>query len=110
MHTPRPMSAFLMSTLLIRVGVRLVVPFASTPLPWLGRLLIGWGVRRRASSCSMATFAPIPCDVESFLVTEINQAQASKVIAWHNTLFNEIVWFYPGDTHRSRCIYQLQLP
>ena len=41
---------------------------------------------------------PIPCDVESFLVTEMNQAQASKVIAWHNTLFNEIVWFYPGDT------------
>jgi hypothetical protein len=41
---------------------------------------------------------PIPCDVESFLVSEINQAQASKVMAWHNTLFNEIVWFYPGDT------------
>ena len=41
---------------------------------------------------------PIPCDVESFLVTEMNQAQASKVVAWHNTLFNEIVWFYPGDT------------
>jgi len=40
----------------------------------------------------------IPCDVESFLVTNINQAQASKVVAWHNTLFNEIVWFYPGDT------------
>ena len=40
----------------------------------------------------------IPCDVESFLVNEINQSQASKVMAWHNTLFNEIVWFYPGDT------------
>jgi len=41
---------------------------------------------------------PIPCDVESFLVAEMNPAQASKVVAWHNTLFNEIVWFYPGDT------------
>ena len=41
---------------------------------------------------------PIPCDVESFLVTEMNQAQSSKVVAWHNTLFNEIYWFYPGSS------------
>ena len=38
----------------------------------------------------------VPCDVEDFIVTEMNEAQSSKVVAWHNTLFSEIVWFYPG--------------
>lgn len=44
------------------------------------------------------TLQSIPCDVESFLLTGMNEAQASKVVAWHNTLFNEIVWFYPSST------------
>jgi len=37
----------------------------------------------------------IACDVEDFIVTQMNESQASKVVAWHNTLFHEIVWFYP---------------
>jgi hypothetical protein len=37
----------------------------------------------------------IPCDVEDYIVTQMNESQASKVVAWHNTLFHEIVWFYP---------------
>ena len=40
----------------------------------------------------------IPCDVESFLQENMNQSQASKVVAWHNTLFTEIVWYYPGPS------------
>jgi len=40
---------------------------------------------------------PIPCDVEDYIITNINQAQASKTIAWHNTLYDEVVWFYPGE-------------
>jgi len=38
----------------------------------------------------------IPCDVEEYITTQMNEAQASKVVAWHNSLYSEIVWFYPG--------------
>jgi hypothetical protein len=38
----------------------------------------------------------IPCDVEDYIITQMNQAQSSKVVAWHNALFSEVVWFYPG--------------
>ena len=44
------------------------------------------------------TLRPIPCDVESYLTTQMNLSQASKVVAWHNTLQNEIWWFYPGTS------------
>ena len=40
----------------------------------------------------------IPCDVEDYILVQINQAQASKVVAWHNSLFSEIFWFYPRGT------------
>ena len=43
------------------------------------------------------TVTPLRCDVEAYLVDHVNQAQASKVVAWHNMLYAEIVWFYPGD-------------
>ena len=39
----------------------------------------------------------IPCDVEDFIVTQMNEAQSSKVVAWHDSLFSEVVWFYPGS-------------
>jgi hypothetical protein len=40
----------------------------------------------------------IPCDVEDYIITQMNQAQSSKVVAWHNALFSEVVWFYPGTS------------
>ena len=40
----------------------------------------------------------IPCDVEDYVISQINNGQASKVQAWHNTLYTEIVWFYPSGT------------
>ena len=46
----------------------------------------------------------IPCDVEDYIVTKMNQAQSSKVVAWHNTLFHEIVWFYPDGTENDSYI------
>ena len=58
---------------------------------WMGRSAQGFFMYD-------GTLRSIPCDVESFLLTEMNQAQASKVVAWHNTLFNEVVWFYPSTT------------
>ena len=39
----------------------------------------------------------IACDVEDYIVTQMNESQASKVVVWHNTLFHEMVWFYPSD-------------
>ena len=41
---------------------------------------------------------PIPCDVQSFIVDGMTEAQSSKVVAWSNTLHNEIWWFYPSET------------
>tara|TARA_R110002020_G_scaffold30453_1_gene95953 strand:- start:3047 stop:4390 length:1344 start_codon:yes stop_codon:yes gene_type:complete len=58
---------------------------------WMGRSAQGFFMYD-------GTLRSIPCDVESFLLTEMNQAQASKIVAWHNTLFNEVVWFYPSTT------------
>jgi len=40
----------------------------------------------------------IACDVEDYIVTQMNESQASKVVVWHNTLFHEMVWFYPEGT------------
>ena len=39
----------------------------------------------------------IPCDVEEFVTTNMNEAQSSKTVGWHNSLYSEIVWFYPGS-------------
>ena len=40
----------------------------------------------------------IPCDVEDYVISQINNGQASKVQAWQNTIYTEIVWFYPRVT------------
>ncbi len=39
----------------------------------------------------------IPCDVEEFVSNNMNEAQSSKTVAWHNSLYSEVVWFYPGS-------------
>ena len=39
----------------------------------------------------------IPCDVEEFVTTNMNEAQSSKTVGWHNSLYSEVVWFYPGS-------------
>lgn len=39
---------------------------------------------------------PIPCDVVDFVFQDLNQQQRSKVVCVPNTLFDEIVWYYPS--------------
>lgn len=39
---------------------------------------------------------PIPCDVVDFVFQDLNQQQRSKIVCVPNTLFDEIVWFYPS--------------
>ncbi len=39
---------------------------------------------------------PIKCDLIDFLRQDMNQEQQSKVVAVPNTLFDEVIWFYPG--------------
>tara|TARA_R110002020_G_scaffold7935_7_gene32603 strand:+ start:783 stop:2327 length:1545 start_codon:yes stop_codon:yes gene_type:complete len=47
---------------------------------------------------------PIPCDVQDYVVSTINQGQSSKVVAWHNELYSEIVWFYPNGEENDRYV------
>lgn len=39
---------------------------------------------------------PLPCDVIDFLTHDLNYEQISKIVAVPNTLFDEIIWFYPS--------------
>ena len=58
------------------------------------------------------TVKSIPCEVEDFVFTTtgdnlgINQSANQLVYAEHNTLYNEINWFYPefGSTQINRCV------
>ena len=40
----------------------------------------------------------ISCDVEEFVMNNMNEGQSSKTVAWHNSLYSEIIWFYPSDS------------
>ncbi len=70
------------------VSVNSVVVAGNTAY-WMGRSANGFFVYD-------GYVRSIPCDVEDFIVTQMNEAQSSKVVGWHNTLFSEVVWFYPG--------------
>jgi len=58
------------------------------------------------------TVKSIPCEVEDFVFTTtgdnlgINQSSNQLVYAEHNTLYNEINWFYPefGSQQINRCV------
>ena len=58
------------------------------------------------------TVKSIPCEVEDFVFTTtgdnlgINQSANQLVYAEHNTLYNEINWFYPefGSQQINRCV------
>jgi len=58
------------------------------------------------------TVKAIPCEVEDFVFTTtgdnlgINQSSNQLVYAEHNTLYNEINWFYPefGSQQINRCV------
>jgi len=39
---------------------------------------------------------PLPCDVGDYVFSNINQNQASKVYAVHNSQYGEVWWFYPS--------------
>ncbi len=38
--------------------------------------------------------APLGCDVQDYVFSDINRVQASKVTAVHNSAFGEVWWFY----------------
>jgi hypothetical protein len=39
---------------------------------------------------------PLPCEVQDYLWQNINWTQAAKIYASTNSLFHEIIWFYPS--------------
>ncbi len=47
-----------------------------------------------------------PCDVEDYIFSNINTAQISKVVSFHNSSFNEVWWFYPDaeSTENNRYV------
>jgi len=47
---------------------------------------------------------PLRCDVLEYVFNNLNTQQQSKVVAVHNTEFNEIWWYYPcGDSTECDC-------
>ena len=40
----------------------------------------------------------MPCDVQEHVDSTLEDAQASKTVGWHNSLFNEVVWFYQSTS------------
>lgn len=44
---------------------------------------------------------PIKCDLIDFLRGDLNQEQQSKVVAVPNTLYDEVIWFYPSAGQTS---------
>jgi hypothetical protein len=42
------------------------------------------------------TVVPLPCEVQDYIWANINWVQAAKIYASPNTLFNEIIWFFPS--------------
>lgn len=49
---------------------------------------------------------PLDCDVQDYVFSDINRTQISKVSAWHNSSFGEVVWHYPssGSTEVDRYV------
>jgi hypothetical protein len=45
---------------------------------------------------------PMPCDVQDYVFTGMNESQRSKVYAVHNSAFGEVWWFYPS-LNSSEC-------
>jgi hypothetical protein len=41
---------------------------------------------------------PIPCEVSDYVFRTLNEEQAAKIYGGHNSLFGELIWFYPGPT------------
>jgi hypothetical protein len=41
---------------------------------------------------------PMPCDVQEHVDSTLQDSQASKTVGWHNSLFNEVVWFYQSTS------------
>jgi hypothetical protein len=39
---------------------------------------------------------PLPCEVQDFVLRDLNRLQAAKVHAGHNAAFNEFWWWYPS--------------
>jgi hypothetical protein len=45
-------------------------------------------------TCMNGAVQPLPCDVWSYLLQNMNMGQRSKVTAWHNDKFGEFWWHY----------------
>jgi hypothetical protein len=42
------------------------------------------------------TVVPLPCEVQDYLWASINWIQKAKIYASVNSLFNEVIWFFPS--------------
>lgn len=48
---------------------------------------------------------PIACDVLEYVQGNLNNAQKSKVTAFHNVQYNEVWWFYPSNSSTENDSY-----
>jgi len=49
--------------------------------------------------------AQIPCDVKEYIFSNLNQGQALKINAGHNSSFSEVWWFYPSTNSSENDSY-----
>lgn len=48
---------------------------------------------------------PLPCEVQDYVLRDLNRTQAAKVHAAHNVAFNEVWWFYPSTASNENDSY-----
>ncbi len=44
-----------------------------------------------------STVKELPCEVSDYVFNDLNKAQISKAFAMSNSMFGEIIWFYPSS-------------